>query len=160
MNTTVERDIELQLVLSPERSIPVPARFVYGSDDPYAVHITFHFGSDAPVHWTFSRELLVEGVFRPSGHGDVRVWPTQQEGRSVICVALSSPDGDALIQAPAVAVSAWLERTLRVVPPGTESENTDLEEELFALLTPAPGDDCYPGGDPWGAPDGPLDGDR
>ncbi|CAL9413168.1 Sporulation-specific cell division protein SsgB [Streptomyces sp. enrichment culture] len=161
MNTTVERDLELQLVLSPERSIPVPARFVYRSDDPYAVHITFHFGSDTPVYWTFSRELLVEGVFRPSGHGDVRVWPTKIDTRSVICVALSSPDGDALIQAPAVAVSAWLERTLRLVPPGTESENTDLEEELFALLTPAPGDDCYPGGgDLWGPLDGLSDGDR
>ncbi|CAM5284970.1 SsgA family sporulation/cell division regulator [Streptomyces tanashiensis] len=74
-NTTVERELELKLVLSPERSIPVPARLSYRTDDPYAVHITFHVGTDHPVNWTFARELLVEGVFRACGHGDVRIGP-------------------------------------------------------------------------------------
>src|SRR5882757_6186110 len=69
MHTVVERELELKLVLSPERSIPVPARLSYRTDDPYAVHITFHVGSDHPVNWTFARELLVEGVFRACGHG-------------------------------------------------------------------------------------------
>ena len=79
MHTVVERELELKLVLSPERSIPVPARLTYRTDDPFAVHITFHIGSDSPVNWTFARELLVEGVFRPCGHGDVRIWPTKVE---------------------------------------------------------------------------------
>lgn len=61
MHTVVERELELKLVLSPERSIPVPARLSYRTEDPYAVHITFHIGSDHPVNWTFARELLVEG---------------------------------------------------------------------------------------------------
>ena len=105
MHTVVERELELKLILSPERSIPVPARLSYRSDDPYAVHVAFHIGSDHPVHWTFARELLVEGVFRPCGHGDVRVWPTKVDGRSVVLMALSSPDGDALLEAPAAQVS-------------------------------------------------------
>ncbi|MFE0336250.1 SsgA family sporulation/cell division regulator, partial [Streptomyces sp. NPDC058955] len=99
-HTTVERELELKLVLSPERSVPVPARLAYRSDDPYAVHMTFHIGSEHPVNWTFARELLVEGVFRACGHGDVRIWPTKVDGRSVILMALSSPDGDALLEAP------------------------------------------------------------
>jgi hypothetical protein len=136
MHTVVERELELNLVLSPERSVPVPARLGYRSDDPYAVHITFHIGSDHPVHWTFARELLVEGVFRPCGHGDVRVWPTKVAGRSVVLVALSSPDGDALLEAPAAQVSAWLERTLRVVPPGTEAEQLGIDDALAELLAP------------------------
>ncbi|NEE20451.1 SsgA family sporulation/cell division regulator, partial [Streptomyces sp. SID7499] len=65
MLSIVERELELKLVLSPERSIPVPARLTYRTNDPYAVHIAFHIGSESPVHWTFARELLVEGVFRP-----------------------------------------------------------------------------------------------
>lgn len=89
--TVVERELELTLILSPERGIPVPARLGYRSDDPFAVHVTFHIGSDHPVHWTFARELLVEGVFRPCGHGDVRVWPTKVAGRGVVVMALSSP---------------------------------------------------------------------
>ncbi|MFH0518788.1 SsgA family sporulation/cell division regulator [Streptomyces sp. M41] len=132
--TVIERELELRLVLSPERSVAVPARLSYRSDDPYAVHVTFHVTSEQPVYWTFSRDLLVEGVFRPSGHGDVRVWPTKVEGRDVVLMALSSPDGDALLQAPAAQVSAWLERTLRVVPPGTEGEQLGIDDALDQLL--------------------------
>ncbi|MFK0255719.1 SsgA family sporulation/cell division regulator [Streptomyces sp. NPDC090445] len=139
----VERELEVRLVLSPERSVPVPARLVYLADDPYAVHITFHTGSSTPVNWTFARELLVEGVFRPCGHGDVRIWPAKPEDRAVICLALTSPDGDALLQAPAGSVSAWLERTLRVVPPGTEAELLGLDAALAELLAPTPADDLW-----------------
>ncbi|MEU6823694.1 SsgA family sporulation/cell division regulator [Streptomyces atriruber] len=139
MHSVVERELELKLVLSPERAIPVPARLTYRTADPYAVHIAFHIGSEHPVNWTFARELLVEGVFRPCGHGDVRVWPTKVEGRSVVLMALSSPDGDALLEAPAAAVSAWLERTLRVVPPGSEAEQLGIDDGLAELLAPASG---------------------
>lgn len=148
MHTVVERELELNLVLSPERSIPVPARLVYRTDDPYAVHVTFHIGSDTPVNWTFARELLVEGVFRPCGHGDVRIWPTKVGGQAVLCVALTSPDGDALLQVSSPVVSAWVERTLRIVPPGTESGRMRIEEGLEALLAPTPADDLWLR-DPW-----------
>ncbi|MER7763603.1 SsgA family sporulation/cell division regulator [Streptomyces sp. NPDC097619] len=142
-HAVVERELELKLVLSPDRSISVPARLVYRASDPYAVHVVFHIGSHSPVSWTFARELLVEGVFRPCGHGDVRVWPTKVDSRSVICMALSSPDGDALLEAPSESVSAWLERTLRLVPPGSEAENLGLDEALAALLAPTPADDLW-----------------
>ncbi|AIV36185.1 SsgA family sporulation/cell division regulator [Streptomyces sp. R1] len=132
--TVVERELELRLILSPEHGVPVPARLAYHSDDPYAVHVTFHIDSGHPVHWTFARDLLVEGVFRPSGHGDVRVWPSKAEGRSVVLMALSSPDGDALLEAPTPQVSAWLERTLRAVPPGTEGRQLGIDDGLAELL--------------------------
>ncbi|MFC5801569.1 SsgA family sporulation/cell division regulator [Streptomyces formicae] len=137
MHTVVERELELKLVLSPERSIPVPARLTYRTDDPFAVHFTFHIGSEHPVHWTFARELLIEGVFRPCGHGDVRIWPTKVDRRSVILIALSSPDGDALLEAPAAQVSAWLERTLRAAPPGSEQEQLGIDDALAELLAPS-----------------------
>lgn len=141
MTTVVARELELKLVLSPERSIPVPARLTYRADDPYAVRVAFHVGSDRPVHWTFARELLVEGVFRPCGTGDVRVWPSTNDGAGVILMALSSPDGDALLEAPSTAVSAWLERTLLVVPPGTESAALGMDEALAQLLAPSRSDE-------------------
>lgn len=153
----IERELGLRLVLSPERSVPVPARLLYLTDDPYAVHITFHTGSSAPVNWTFARELLVEGVFRPCGDGDVRIWPTRVDDRAVLCLALSSPDGDALLEAPAGAVSAWLERTLCAVPPGTEAERLGLDDALAELLAPTPADDPWLG-DPWPS-DEPADGE-
>ncbi|MFB7517962.1 SsgA family sporulation/cell division regulator [Streptomyces sp. NPDC056144] len=148
-NTTVERELELKLVLSPERAVPVPARLAYRTDDPYAVHITFHVGTDHPVNWTFARELLVEGVFRACGHGDVRIWPTKVEGSSVVLMALSSPDGDALLEAPSAQVSAWLERTLRAVPPGTETERLGMDEGLAELLATTVFTDELWLSDPW-----------
>ncbi|WP_447037732.1 SsgA family sporulation/cell division regulator [Streptomyces sp. DSM 118878] len=150
MHSVVERELELKLVVSPERAMPVPARLAYRTDDPYAVHITFHIGSERPVHWTFARELLIEGVFRPCGHGDVRVWPTKADGRGVVMMALSSPDGDALLEAPAAPVAAWLERTLRVVPPDSEGERLCIDDGLAELLAPTSGryDEMWPR-DPW-----------
>ncbi|MEW1891020.1 SsgA family sporulation/cell division regulator [Streptomyces sp. NPDC048567] len=148
MHTIVERELELKLVLSPERSIPVPARLTYRTEDPYAVHITFHITSDAPVYWTFARDLLVEGVFRPCGQGDVRIWPTKVDGNHVICVALTSPDGNALLEVPSAAVAVWVERTLRVVPPGTETARLGIDEGLAELLAPLPADDLWMS-DPW-----------
>lgn len=56
-------------------------------------------------------------------------------------MALSSPDGDALLEAVATVVSAWLERTLRVVPPGSESERLGIDDGLAELLAPTPADD-------------------
>jgi len=141
MHEVVERELELTLVLSPERGVPVPARLSYRSDDPFAVHIVFHVGSAAPVSWTFARELLIEGVFRACGEGDVRAWPVRTGARAVLCMALRSPDGDALLEAPLGAVSSWLERTLRVVAPGREGEVLDMDGELSGLCASAPADE-------------------
>ncbi|MBP0460693.1 SsgA family sporulation/cell division regulator [Streptomyces montanisoli] len=147
-NTVVEHELDVDLVLSPEHSVAVPARLTYLTSDPYAVHIAFHIHSANPVHWTFARELLVEGVFRPCGHGDVRIWPTRVDGEGLICLALTSPEGDALLQAALDDVYGWLERTLGVVPPGTESARLGIDDGLAALLAPTPADELWLR-DPW-----------
>ncbi|MBH5335137.1 SsgA family sporulation/cell division regulator [Streptomyces pactum] len=157
MNTVVERELEMNLVLSPERSVPVPARLSYRTDDPYAVHIVFHVGSEAPVHWTFARDLLVEGVFRTCGDGDVRVWPARLHGRGIVVMGLSSPEGDALLEASASAVSAWLERTLRLVPPGSEGDRLDVDGVLVELFARTPRHDPWARG-PWAADEPTEDG--
>ncbi|NSC21931.1 SsgA family sporulation/cell division regulator [Streptomyces albus subsp. chlorinus] len=136
MHTVVERELEMRLVLAPERSVAVPARLSYRTNDPYAVHVVFHIHSETPVHWTFARELLLEGVDQPSGDGDVRVWPTRVGEREVVCLALSSPHGDALLEAPSPVLAAWLDRTLRVVPSGSEQDSLGLDEQLSELLRP------------------------
>lgn len=136
MHTVVERKLQASLVLSPELVVPVPARLSYRTADPYAACITFHVDSISPVTWTFARELLAAGVFRAAGEGDVRVWPGRTGGRAVVCMALSSPLGEALVTLPAAAVSGWLELTMRMVPPGAERERLDLDTSLRELLTP------------------------
>jgi hypothetical protein len=96
--------------------------------------MTFHLGQECPVTWVFARELLVEGRFRACGQGDVRIWPTRNGGRSLLCLALSSPAGEALLEASATRVATWLERTLRLVPTGMEKSVLDLDAALAELL--------------------------
>jgi Streptomyces sporulation and cell division protein, SsgA. len=135
METVVAQELEMKLVLSPERSIAVPARLSYDVQDPYAVHITFHLDSEAPVTWVFARELLAQGARRPSGRGDVRVSPAARSGEGrALQLALHSPAGQALLEVPAAKVEAWLKRTYRLVPLGRESDSLDLDGELAELL--------------------------
>lgn len=55
---------------------------------------------------------------------------------------------------PSAAVAAWVERTLRVVPPGTESDRLGIDEALAELLAPLPADDLWLS-DPWSADESP-----
>ena len=79
MNTTVSCELHLRLVVSSESSLPVPAGLRYDTADPYAVHATFHTGAEETVEWVFARDLLAEGLHRPTGTGDVRVWPVARK---------------------------------------------------------------------------------
>jgi hypothetical protein len=106
----------------------------YDTADPYAVHATFHTGAEETVEWVFARDLLAEGLHRPTGTGDVRVWPSRSHGQGVVCIALSSPEGEALLEAPARALESFLKRTDAAVPPGTEHRHFDLDTELSHIL--------------------------
>ena len=99
MSTSVTCELHLRLVVSSESSLPVPAGLRYDSADPYAVHATFHTGARETVDWVFARDLLAEGLRRPTGCGDVRVWPSRNRGQGIVCIALSSPEGEALLEA-------------------------------------------------------------
>ncbi|MER5477841.1 SsgA family sporulation/cell division regulator [Streptomyces sp. NPDC002734] len=136
MRTVVERELTMTLIVSAEQHAPVTARLRYGTDDPFAVHVAFHSGTDRPVRWSFARDLLMEGRFRACGQGDVRVWPGRgvEGGAPVMLLALSSPCGDALLEAPAGEVAGWLAHTLRMVPRGREGELLDLDGPLAELL--------------------------
>ena len=51
-----------------------------------------------------------------------------------MCVALSSPSGQALLEADRMLISTFLEATFSLVPAGTESDLLDLDGELMLLL--------------------------
>jgi hypothetical protein len=60
----------------------------------------------------------------------------QAEGK-VLNIELSSPFGQAHFEAPAQAMSAFLQRTYQIVPAGKESAFIDIETELNDLLRSA-----------------------
>ncbi|HTU73119.1 MAG TPA: SsgA family sporulation/cell division regulator [Trebonia sp.] len=136
---TVTAEVGLRLVVSREASIPLAASFRYAADDPYAVVAAFRAGGPGPVEWTFARELLADGARHAAGDGDVMVWPVEDSAGQVLAIALSSPSGHALFEAPAASIGAFLARTYDLVPQGAESGHVDAE--LCALLEA--------GGNPW-----------
>jgi hypothetical protein len=127
----------------------------YSGNDPYAVRMAFHVGTDEPVEWIFARDLLAAGIESRQGEGDVQVWPSpmscaetddldvigaagpqgpQGTGGKVLNIELSSPFGQAHFEAPAQAMSVFLARTYQIVSAGKESSYIDIETELNDLL--------------------------
>jgi hypothetical protein len=136
MNTgpTVSADLGLSLVVPEHGAVPLMAGLHYCTDDPYAIRMAFHVGTDEPVEWIFSRELLAAGMDGPAGEGDVHVWPGTEHGLGVLNVALSSPFGHAHFEAPMSAIADFLTRTFEVIPAGHESTFINIDTELDELL--------------------------
>jgi len=112
---TVDAEVEHTLV----------AEFVYDPADACAVTMVLQAPS-GPVHWTFARELLVDGQYEPTGEGDVHVWPCLSTGgEAVVIVELCSPVGETLLQFPTRAVQDFVYSSLETVPLGTEPVDVD-----------------------------------
>jgi Streptomyces sporulation and cell division protein, SsgA len=134
--------ITLQLV-GPQSWTEVPALLCYDPTDPFAVRIAFGDVGDendlvdvdeAGIAWLVSRELLQSGLDRPSGEGDVRVWPAHG-ATDVLFLHLRAPSGEALFELSRATVAAFLRQTEALVPSGSESGMLALDEELQALLS-------------------------
>jgi len=135
---TVVHEVDLRLIAPGDEGLRLTATLRYQPLDPYAVEATFRAGDEA-ISWVLGRDLLSEGLTKVSGEGDVRVWPTLDLGESgeqsrVVMLQLSSPDGRALLAAPAEEVGAFLAETYEVVPPGGEGEHLDIENVVERLL--------------------------
>jgi hypothetical protein len=107
---------------------------VFDPADPFAVamHLDARSGT---VVWTFARDLLANGLYEPSGNGDVQIWPClSSNGEAVIIIELRSPDGAAVLQAPSRAVHGFVARTHNAVPEGEESAHLRLDDVISQLL--------------------------
>jgi len=148
-STTISAELGLRLVVPQQTIVPLVASLYYSGSDPYAVRMAFHVGTDEPVEWIFARDLLAAGIESRQGEGDVQVWPSPascadsddsdatgrpEMGGKVLNIELSSPFGQAHFEAPAQAMSTFLQRTYQIVPAGRESRHIDIEAELNDLL--------------------------
>ncbi|REF38210.1 sporulation and cell division protein SsgA [Thermasporomyces composti] len=131
---SVTHALPLRLIDGSGTALSLTAELRYDASDPYAVDAIFHTGDPKGVRWVFARQLLSEGLFRPTGEGDVHVSPlVDDNGRAIVLIELRSPDGEAVLHAPADALAAFLQSTYGIVPPGGESMHIDLDllvEEL------------------------------
>jgi hypothetical protein len=133
--------ITLQLI-GPQSWTEVPALLCYDATDPFAVRIAFGdigddsgaVDTDEGIAWLVSRELLQVGLDRPSGDGDVRVWPAHAAS-DVLFLHLRAPSGEALFELSRAVVAGFLRQTEALVPSGSESELLHLDDELHVLLS-------------------------
>ena len=127
--TAVSAELGLGLVGPEQTIVPLMASLSYSCQDPYAVTIAFHVGTDEPVEWTLARDLLAAALHSREGIGDVQAWPSAASddgmagiGQKVLNIAMTSPFGHAQFEASAAAVDSFLAQTYQVVPDGHESD--------------------------------------
>jgi hypothetical protein len=131
----VTESVELEFVDPQGEATSIDADLVFDPADPYAVTMVFRTGVQE-VFWTFGRELLVDGLFEPTGDGDVHVWPClSSDGSAVVIIELCSPDGELLVQAGSRNVTTFVQNMLDSVPDGQESSFVDFDDELTEILS-------------------------
>ena len=145
-------------LVGPTTWTEVAASLVYDPADPFAVRIRFggrHArpeveerrsrhpaaggartsggAEDEGVEWLVARELLQAGLSRPSGDGDIRLWPARTAS-DVLFLELRAPSGHALFELSRSVLAGFLDETERVVRSGDEGAVLDVDPELLALL--------------------------
>jgi len=132
--TTVTASVRLELIDATGASTPIEAELHYDPRDPYAVTTVFMTGP-SEVRWTFGRDLLLAGLYEPSGDGDVHVWPClDADGHAVVIIELCSPEGEALVQAKTGDLRSFVDRMNSAVSPGSESEHMDVDATIAAIF--------------------------
>ncbi|MFJ6085514.1 SsgA family sporulation/cell division regulator [Streptomyces sp. NPDC001002] len=134
MRESVQAEVMMSFLVSEELSFRIPVELSYESCDPYAVRLTFHLPGDAPVTWAFGRELLIDGVGRPTGEGDVRVSPADPDSLGELLIRLQVGGDHALFRSSTAPVIAFLDRTDKLVPLGQEGSLADFDAHLDEAL--------------------------
>lgn len=134
MLTAVRQKIGLQVITEPGMSLPITAELCYLPEDPFAVRVRFPASttlSGEGVEWTFARDLLGAGLGQPSGLGDIRIWPMDDDRTGL---ALIAPEGIAVLEAETADLLRFLDRTYAAVPAGSERQQTSVDHALDSLL--------------------------
>lgn len=137
MSYVIEQPVEARLVAAAPRMQSIPATLHYDRRDPFAVRMTFPAPATlegVEVCWTFSRELLTDGLRENVGQGDVRVRPY---GYDRTVVEFHAPEGTAVVHVRTGEIRRFLEATSELVPVGLEHLQLDLDHDLAELMRDA-----------------------
>jgi hypothetical protein len=130
----IKQLVTLELIDAAGGATPLDTELAYDPRDPFAVSATFNTIA-GDVRWTFGRDLLIGGLYEPTGDGDVHVWPClDNEGEPVVIIELCSPDGEALVQVRTTDITAFVERMTAAVAPGAEADYMDVDAAIAAIF--------------------------
>ncbi|MCH0572398.1 SsgA family sporulation/cell division regulator [Streptomyces sp. MUM 136J] len=138
MEHLVDAEILMDFLAGDDLEYPIPVRMLYHGCDPLAVRLTFALPGDTPVTWYVARELLLEGLLRPAGEGDVRILPAQSRHPDAVLIHVRVCEEEALFRTSVPPLLAFLDRTGMVVPVGREDLHPcfqeHLDDELDAII--------------------------
>lgn len=131
--TAVTAELSLRMVVEHDRTIEVPCEFEYRSEEPFAVRATFRVGL-SDIEWMFARDLILEGLQRPSGEGDVVIWPEHQGDVPLVLLALNSPSGQAVLECDRAHIEHFMKRTFDIVAVGDEGSMVGVDRCIDLIL--------------------------
>lgn len=121
-----------------EAAAPVVTRWIYRSDDPFAVTVEIQTRGNRCVDWVLARELLMAGLIAPAGIGDIRVRPATVGRWEVTLVEICSPDGHAVLEVDRELLRQFVKATTDIVPLGCESMVVDMDAEIEKITRNCP----------------------
>ncbi|MFF3728547.1 SsgA family sporulation/cell division regulator [Streptomyces erythrochromogenes] len=103
--------------------LTIPVTFSYRRSDPLCVRAVFHCPHGNDVTWVLGRDVLAAATRTLTGSSDIIGWPDPVDGRLWLRLG-PSPD-HALLSLDRDQLTAWLQITYTLVPPGTEEDHLD-----------------------------------
>jgi hypothetical protein len=130
----VTAELSMSLLLDGDRTVEVPCTMEYRADEPYAIHATFRTGP-TDIEWVFGRDLVVEGLQRFSGEGDIVIRPVPHGRIPLVEIVLNSPSGRAELYAERAGLEHFLRRTYDIVAVGEEPTLLDIDNVIARILS-------------------------
>ncbi|GAA0646192.1 SsgA family sporulation/cell division regulator [Streptomyces thermocarboxydovorans] len=131
MNSYLHKTLVVEVRAGVTDRFPVLAHLSYTPDDPFAVTVVFSHDGRVLARWRLDREMLLEGLRRPVGCGDVRLRPEERGAARELRMEFfgeAHADGSrhhAVVFVWAEAVGEFLTETHRMVAPGSEKVRVD-----------------------------------
>ncbi|MFI9825041.1 SsgA family sporulation/cell division regulator [Streptomyces sp. NPDC052013] len=131
MNSFLHKSLVVEVQAGVTDRCPVLAHLSYTPADPFAVTVVFSHDGRVLARWQLDREMVLEGLMRPVGIGDVRLRPESRGAARELRMEFfgeARADGGrhhAVVFAWAEAVGEFLAETRRMVPPGCEDVRVD-----------------------------------
>ncbi|WP_051812412.1 SsgA family sporulation/cell division regulator [Kitasatospora sp. MBT63] len=139
MNGAIQNRVPMILRVTDDLEIPLMSELSYDPGDPLAVSITFNLSPDEEIPWVFAREVLLEGLTKPSGQGYIHIRPAGRLGTlGDVHITLFGPAGPVELAAPIPPLVAFLDRSDQTVPIGEETSIIDAAIDSFAHALFAP----------------------
>lgn len=129
MYNVISSRVTMELLNPDTTTTALDVDLAYDALDPCAVQITYDT-AHGPTTRVFSRDLLLAGLLKPCGQGDIHVGP---QGACGVSLTLSAPQGPTVLHANIAAIAAFLLWTDTVVPFGDEPLADAIDDGLALL---------------------------